>query len=164
MEPCSPPSAPSRRDGFVPKGAPPPSVSSPPCLCSLLDRPRKVGIHLGGETPDAPASLRSGLLGAEAGAPGGRAGQGARAGQRARRAARSWPLGRSWAFPGATPAPVGPRLRFAARGGRRRRSGRAVFYDVRWPNPSHLRRASPGQPGEAHATPATGSVAGLLLA
>lgn len=124
-EPCSPPSAPSRRDGFVPKGAPPPSVSSPPCLCSLLHRPRKVGIHLGGETPDAPASLRSGLLGAEAGAPGGRAGQGARAGQRARRAARSWPLGRSWAFSGATPAPAGPRLRFAARGGRRRRSGKS---------------------------------------
>lgn len=71
-EPQTPPPAPSRRDGFVPKGAPPPSAS--PCFCSLSRRPRRVGFHLGGEAPDAPASLRGGSsgldLGPQVGGPG----------------------------------------------------------------------------------------------
>lgn len=166
-EPCSPPSAPSRRDGFVPKGAPPPSVSSPPCLCSLLHRPRKVGIHLGGETPDAPASLRSGLLGAEAGAPGGRAGQGARAGN-----GPGAPLGRGpLAGPGHSRGPhrrprgLASALRPAGVAGAE--AGRAVFYEVRWPNPSPPQESLPWaawrSPRDPRRRLGRGAPAGLVI-
>lgn len=49
--------APSPRDDFVPKGAPPPSEAPHPCFCSLSHGPPRVGFHFGGEAPDAPASV-----------------------------------------------------------------------------------------------------------
>lgn len=60
------------------------------------------------------------------------------------------PFDRAQAPLGATPPPAGPRLRIAARWGGRRRSGTAIFYDVR-PSQrqcSHLRpaRRSPSGP------------------
>lgn len=145
----TPPPAPFRRDGFVPTGVPPSSVSAPPVFLTSGTPPAKSQLSWGWRSPRLPppalrlprppAAGRSGLgLGLPVGGPGRVRG----AGRRARRVARRGPLGRSRAILGATPAPAGPRLLTAARGGRGRPSGTRCFPRRRQAHPL----PAPGQP------------------
>lgn len=111
--------APSRRDGSVPKGLPPPSGSPPPCLC-FVTPPTQGQLAVERPTPRwprVPPQQAAGAWNWGSGWKGQAACTGGATGLERCEAVAPWD------FLGATSAPTGPRLRISTRGGRRRGSG-----------------------------------------
>lgn len=161
LHPALRPRHPLPRLGFVPRAPLRPPCPHPQSRSPLLHRPRKGRHSRGCRKPRRPRGPA--LLGAEAGAPGGRVRRGARAGQRARRAARSWPRGRSWASPGATGRPRGPVSGCGPRGSQAQKPEEQCGATSAGP-PLPAGRPPLAGPEEPTRPPAAGSVAGLLPA
>lgn len=161
-EPCTPPPALFPRDGFVPKGAPPPSVSAPPLVPDLCYAAREGSTFIWVAKPRTStrpsATDRSGReLRLRAGGPG-------RVRERG-----DWPGAPRHRGPLAGPGQsLGPHQRPQGRASVLRHAGvagagagRVVFYDVGWPTPSQRQGSLPSPPRKGHPASAPCSVAGL---